>query len=115
MGLHEFSRDFIGRCLSDQAAYRVLCDLVEQVGPRPSASPAERKATEIVLESLRSRGFETGIEEFSYPGWQPGPTTVTMHEAGRPAFDHVHDITPRRWRSRGIFVKVRDDLPGFRV
>ena len=85
MGLHEYSRDFVGRCLSDQSAYQVLCDLVEQVGPRPSASPAERKATEIVLESLRSRGFETGIEEFSYPGWQPGPTTVTMHEAGRPS------------------------------
>ena len=82
MSLHELTRDFVGRCVSEQAAYQVLCDLVERVGPRPSASPAERQATEIVMDALRSRGFETSIEEFSYPGWQPGATTVTVHEGG---------------------------------
>jgi hypothetical protein len=84
MSLHDLTRDFVGRCVAEQAAYPALCDLVERVGARPSASPAERQAVELVLERLRASGFETLVEEFSFPGWQPGPTTVTMYEPGRP-------------------------------
>lgn len=92
MGLHDLSRDFVGRCVSEQAAFQVLCDLVERVGPRLSASPAERQATEIVMQSLARRGFETSVEEFSYSGWQPGTTVVTIHDGGRARAIACHPL-----------------------
>jgi hypothetical protein len=83
MGLHGITRDFVGRCVAEQNAYDVLCGLVDRVGPRPAATQAEREAAWLVLDALRGYGFDTGLEDFSYPGWQPGPTTVTVHEGGR--------------------------------
>lgn len=79
MRLHDISRDFIGRCVAEQDAYSWLRILCEEVGPRPSGSREERRATELVMGSLSWFGFQTEIEEFSFPGWQPGTSTVTVH------------------------------------
>ncbi len=82
MGLHEYSRDFIGRCTTGQDAYGVLRALCEQVGSRLSASEEERRATEMMISRLSQAGCETEISEFSYPGWRPGRSTVVVRERG---------------------------------
>ncbi len=82
MDLHEYSRDFIGRCVTDQDAYGVLRALCEQVGSRLSASDEERRATEMVVARLSRHGCETEISEFSYPGWITGKSTVIVREPG---------------------------------
>jgi aminopeptidase YwaD len=82
MDLHEYSRDFVSRCVTDQDAYGVLSVLCEQVGSRLSASDEERRATEMAISQLSRHGCETEISEFSYPGWRPGRSTVLVRERG---------------------------------
>jgi len=80
MTLHEYSRDFIGRCVADQDAYSVLYHLCEAFGPRLSGSEAERRATEFALSLLEKYGCETEIEEFTYSGWVPGKSSAAVYD-----------------------------------
>ena len=47
MALHEYSRDYISRCIPDQDAYARLCRMCDSIGPRLSA-------TEGILPALES-------------------------------------------------------------
>lgn len=83
MALHEYSRDFIGRCITSQDAFAVLRSLCEDIGQRLSASDEEKRAVEMAVASYSRCGYETGIEEFSYTGWRPGTSTVVIRENGK--------------------------------
>lgn len=120
MKLHEFSRDFVGRCMADQDAFGVLRALCEEVGPRVSGSAEEARATEMVLSRLAACGCETALEPFGYPGWRAGASALTAWDRG---VARVVPCSPLGWcpggRVRAPIVDVGcgmgDDYPAERV
>jgi len=80
MKLHEHTRDFIGRCMTEQEAWTFLSGLCEEVGTRLSGSDEERRAAEMVMGGLARCGLQTGTEEFSFTGWRPGTSSVKVRE-----------------------------------
>jgi len=102
MKLHEYSRDFIGRCVADQDAYSVLRHLCEEFGARLSGSDTERRATQYAVSFLEKYGCETEIEEFTYSGWIPGKSRVAVYEGDRSRELSSH---PLGW-SPGTSVKA---------
>ncbi|TFH06007.1 MAG: M20/M25/M40 family metallo-hydrolase [Spirochaetales bacterium] len=82
MALHQFSRDFITRCITQQTAYETLTRLCDEVGSRPSGSDEERRATELAAELMSKAGLDVTISEFSYSGWERGSTVVTLSAKG---------------------------------
>jgi hypothetical protein len=90
MNLHEYSRDYISRCVTEQGAYRTLVRLCDEVGERPSGSDAERRGAELMGSLMSEYGLDVETEEFSYDGWERGATSVRYSSSkGRfqiPAF-----------------------------
>jgi Iap family predicted aminopeptidase len=84
MKLHDYTRDYVGACVTEQDAWSVLRRLCEEIGTRLSGSEEEVRAAEMVKGELARSGLETSIEEFSFTGWKPGTSTVRIRE-GRQA------------------------------
>jgi len=80
MKLHDATRDYLGRCMTEQDAWSLLRRLCEEVGMRLSGSEEEKQAAEIVRGELSHSGLATSVEEFSYTGWRPGRSSVRIQE-----------------------------------
>jgi len=57
---------------------RHLRVLVEQIGPRPPGSPANRAATDHVSRALAEAGLDVRELPFTALWWRPGPASVDM-------------------------------------
>jgi len=66
--------------LSDGYTYRQLAYLTENIGPRPSGSPAGKMAVEYVAEQMRRLGLEVRLEEVKVPHWVRGIETGELME-----------------------------------
>jgi aminopeptidase YwaD len=83
--LHDYSRDFIGRCMTEHDAFGFLRSLCEGIGPRLSGSDGEARATEALLARFAECGYETKNEPVPYAGWRAGPSRVVARMGGAPA------------------------------
>lgn len=82
MTMHDYSRDFISRCVTEQNAYGILTRLCDEVGERPSGSESERRGAELMAGLMSDYGLDVSMSEFSYDGWERGPTRVTFSAKG---------------------------------
>ena len=64
-----------------------LTALVEQIGPRPPGSPANRLATDYLRMVLGAAGLEVHVEPFACRWWEPGSAAVEVGGAW-------YDVTP---------------------
>jgi aminopeptidase YwaD len=81
--INEQTRDYIGRCLTEQDAWSVLRRLCQDIGTRISGSDEERRATQLVVSEFAGGGLETAVEEHRFTGWTPGACRVTVRADGR--------------------------------
>jgi len=58
--------------LRDDYAYQRLAHMTENIGPRPSGSPAAKAAVEYVAKEMRDLGLEVHLEEVKVPHWIRG-------------------------------------------
>lgn len=70
--------------LADDYAYHQLAHLTENIGPRPSGSPAAKAAIEYVAAQLRDLGLEVHLEEVKVPHWTRGLESAEL--VAGPAF-----------------------------
>jgi Iap family predicted aminopeptidase len=92
MQLTDHTRDFVGRCVTDQDAWSTLRRLCEEVGTRLSGSDGERRATDLVVAEFRRLGLEAGVEEFRFTGWKAGESRVTLGDGARTVALRSHPL-----------------------
>jgi carboxypeptidase Q len=80
-----------GAALNSDYAWQELAHLTENIGPRPSGSPAAQSAVEYVAGQLRSLGLEVHLEPAQVTHWVRGEEKAELTEYPRQASN-----TPQR-------------------
>ena len=79
LNVFEIERGLLGAIMTSDEAYRDLLTLCDEIGPRFAGSPAEREAARFIKRRMESDGLENvHLEEFTYTGWQRGPTSLEI-------------------------------------
>jgi aminopeptidase YwaD len=75
---------------------RHLRVLVEQIGARPPGSPANRRATDYLVEALHGTGLRVETHPFAARWWEPGRASIelpgTRIEVPPPPFSRPCDV-----------------------
>ncbi len=99
--------DLIGKDPSLESNLRTLCD---EIGPRPSAGPAMRRAVSWALEAFEAAGADSAhTESFTMPlSWAEGDTRVEVLAPARFAVDAAATALSAATRRRGVRAEVID-------
>jgi Iap family predicted aminopeptidase len=72
------ARQMIGSAYIDNRSHAMLERLCDEGGGRLTGSPAGQRATEILVEELRTIGYHARLEPFTMPGWVRGSDSVRV-------------------------------------